>query len=314
MIKLGTADIAALRLSTGEVTRAYLGSSLVFDATPAVKTHTITATIDPTGGGTVTGAGQYQEGASVTLTATPADGYQFMGWQEDGQTVSTDNPYTFTAAGDRALASVFAVASRLPAGYTELQYIHFDGTKTSFSLLQSVVCNTDKLIFQFKPDTVTYSYGGGMLYYNSAYTYSYVINVSAYKSGIVYTLNDNTYKTTLNTTVENTMFDFSFDFLNETYTANGLSMTGYKNARVIGSANRVIGKPYNTTSTTNPGLINSAIGNFYKLEHYRNDELIEEYVPCLSPDNVAGIFEVVSQTFIINTCNNATTITAGPAV
>ncbi len=95
----------------------------VFEA--IIPTYTITAAIEPPEAGTVTGTGRYQQGETVTLTATINEGYSFTGWQENGETVSTDNPYTFTAAGDRALTAAFAEkpASRLPAGYTEVEYI-----------------------------------------------------------------------------------------------------------------------------------------------------------------------------------------------
>lgn len=75
--------------------------------TPEVK-YTVTASIDPAGSGTVTGAGQYQEGASVTIKAEPAEEYEFTAWQENGQTVSEDAEYTFTITGNRALVAVFA--------------------------------------------------------------------------------------------------------------------------------------------------------------------------------------------------------------
>lgn len=50
-------------------------------------------------GGTVTGGGTYELGASVTIQATPAAGYTFSRWVKNGtsQTFSTQNPYTFTA-------------------------------------------------------------------------------------------------------------------------------------------------------------------------------------------------------------------------
>lgn len=45
--------------------------------------YTITVVADPSGGGTVTGGGSYAKGTSVTLTATPADGYTFDGWVDE---------------------------------------------------------------------------------------------------------------------------------------------------------------------------------------------------------------------------------------
>lgn len=82
--------------------------------------YTITATIDPSGGGTVTGAGQYQEGATVTLVATAGNGYDFSGWQEGGQTVSASATYTFTAAANRSLTAAFASIPAFNPAWTQV--------------------------------------------------------------------------------------------------------------------------------------------------------------------------------------------------
>ena len=51
---------------------------------PAPATHTITLTVDPAGGGTTTGGGVYEDGTQITVTATPASGYRFVAWMEEG--------------------------------------------------------------------------------------------------------------------------------------------------------------------------------------------------------------------------------------
>jgi hypothetical protein len=62
--------------------------------------------------GTVTGGGIYNIGDSVTVSATPADGYNFSKWVDENNTlVSTDNPYTFVAATDLSLTAIFLNAS-----------------------------------------------------------------------------------------------------------------------------------------------------------------------------------------------------------
>ena len=129
MLKLGSEDISALRLGGDEVKRAYLGDDLVFDAVPPVTTCTITASIDPEESGAVTGAGLYQVGETVTLTATVNGGYSFAGWQENGATVSTDNPYTFTAEGDRNLTAACKVFS---VEFTVIQTPYVNGGGAAF--------------------------------------------------------------------------------------------------------------------------------------------------------------------------------------
>ena len=49
------------------------------------------------GKGTVIGDGEYIKGSSVTLTASPAEGYDFAGWYVDGKLIMEDATYTFIA-------------------------------------------------------------------------------------------------------------------------------------------------------------------------------------------------------------------------
>ncbi len=46
--------------------------------------------------GYMSGAGTYLAGTEVTITASPKDGYKFLYWVYDNDTVSTDTSYTFT--------------------------------------------------------------------------------------------------------------------------------------------------------------------------------------------------------------------------
>ena len=77
-----------------------------FEAQP--QEYTITVSANPTNGGTVTGGGTYQQGQSCTVNATPASGYTFTNWTENGNVVSTNASYTFTVTGSRTLVANFA--------------------------------------------------------------------------------------------------------------------------------------------------------------------------------------------------------------
>ena len=76
--------------------------------------YTVNVSASPENYGTVTGGGTYDEGAAVTVTATPKDGYIFTGWQENGEKVENAGAsYTFTASADRTLTAVFEQGSGL---------------------------------------------------------------------------------------------------------------------------------------------------------------------------------------------------------
>lgn len=57
--------------------------------------------------GSVAGVGSYYAGDSVTLTATPDEGYEFAGWFKGEEKVSDENPYTFTVNGNITLKALF---------------------------------------------------------------------------------------------------------------------------------------------------------------------------------------------------------------
>ena len=53
-------------------------------------------TLNSTAGGTVSGAGIYNNGTIVTLKATPKSGYEFVGWYSGSTKVSASKNYSFT--------------------------------------------------------------------------------------------------------------------------------------------------------------------------------------------------------------------------
>ncbi len=80
---------------------------MYFTTLPSSQSFTITATANPTNGGTVSGGGAFDQGQSCTLTATANSGYTFTNWTENGNVVSTEASYTFTVNSDRDLVANF---------------------------------------------------------------------------------------------------------------------------------------------------------------------------------------------------------------
>lgn len=88
------------------------------------NTVTITATADK---GTVTGAGTYLKGSSVTLKAAANSGYKFTGWFEGETSVSSEAEFTFTAEGDREITAKFKKRSSGGGSSSSTSYtIKFD--------------------------------------------------------------------------------------------------------------------------------------------------------------------------------------------
>lgn len=71
----------------------------------SVKKVTLSIISSPSGGGTVNGAGVYNYGDVVVVTATPSDNYDFLSFSGDINT--TDNPTNVTMDGDKNVVANF---------------------------------------------------------------------------------------------------------------------------------------------------------------------------------------------------------------
>ena len=70
---------------------------------PAPK-KTVALSASPAGSGTVNGAGQYDAGASATISAVAASGYHFVKWSDN----NTSATRTVTVNSDLTLQAIFA--------------------------------------------------------------------------------------------------------------------------------------------------------------------------------------------------------------
>ena len=76
--------------------------------------YTITANANNNSWGSVSGGGTYNNGATCTLTATPASGYQFQNWKKNGTIVSTNANYSFTVTENATYTATFG---EIPINY-----------------------------------------------------------------------------------------------------------------------------------------------------------------------------------------------------
>ena len=77
------------------------------DCAMVYQTFFVTAVPDDDAHGTVVGSGEFHYGASCTVTATPADGYLFTNWTQNGEVVSYSVSYSFDVTTDVDLVANF---------------------------------------------------------------------------------------------------------------------------------------------------------------------------------------------------------------
>lgn len=275
----------------------------VFEKIPV---YTITATIDPSGGGTVTGAGQYQEGDTVTLVAAPGDGYEFSGWQEGGQTISMSTTYTFTATADRTLTAAFAVARRLPAGYTELEYIESTNGNCIIDTGQKLEPNIDTVI-DFEPLSaptktdamIVWNNYSGVWYSSEWLNYGSLVGVvgsiTSNNSGWK-TINSNTTPRRMIVEMDNNTGVIKADGTAIAFTSKGVYSNASPNVFLLGTPTK--------TATLKARL--------YSCKIHLGSSAARDFVPCKNPSGVVGLYDLVTKVFFKST--TSTEFTAGPAV
>jgi|GEM_PF-1498594 len=79
-----------------------------------INTYTITVAPNVTAGGTVSGGGTFTHGDTVELTATVNSGYAFKGWFENGELISEEPIYTYTATKNQDVVARFSKSGELP--------------------------------------------------------------------------------------------------------------------------------------------------------------------------------------------------------
>ncbi|MFZ4724717.1 MAG: alpha/beta fold hydrolase [Paludibacter sp.] len=75
--------------------------------------YRISAGVNPSASGTVTGAALLQNGQSCTLSATPNSGYLFTSWTENGGVISTNSVISFKVSSNRNIVANFNIMTGL---------------------------------------------------------------------------------------------------------------------------------------------------------------------------------------------------------
>ena len=97
----------------------------VYNATSSTTTYQLSTTVS--GSGTVDpSSGTYDEGSSVTLTATPASGWEFSGWS--GSASGSTNPLAIIMDSNKSITATFVESSTSPTTYQLTTSVSGEGT------------------------------------------------------------------------------------------------------------------------------------------------------------------------------------------
>ena len=86
-----------------------------FVTVPPLPVFSVDLSSSPTIGGLASGAGSFNQDATVTVIATPNTGYTFVNWTLAGVEVSTDANYEFVLTANTTLVANFTA---VPSGFT----------------------------------------------------------------------------------------------------------------------------------------------------------------------------------------------------
>ena len=193
----------------------------------APQQYAVTATVNPTNAGTVTGANTYNYGQQCTLIATANTGYQFVNWTKNGSVVSTNKTYTFTVTESAAFVANFEIitcavtATAIPADGGTIT-----GTNTYNYGQQCTLTATPNVGFNFLnwvKDNNIYSTDASITFTvtedaefiaNFSYiNYEVLTSVNPYNGGTITKVGDNHYGSTVTLTITPAE---NFEFLNWT--------------------------------------------------------------------------------------------------
>ena len=250
--------------------------------------------------GTVSGGGQYQQGQTVTVAAVPAEGYQFVEWREEGQKASVEAEYTFSVERDRSLAAVFAVASRLPVGYTEVEYIESPGVLSGIDTGIKISGNKTKFIIEMEAGNVIRGDSESIL---SSYASDWPLYIArnSKDTQITYRMGNET--KTISVSITGKKIKIILDF------TQGILAVGSRSVSIT---------PFSSIKSNNQFLLRGpAYGSFgikcklYSSQVYTDDTLEREFVPCQDSKGIAGMYDLIGGKFYESAFD---AFTPGPAV
>lgn len=140
----------------------------------AIPTYVLTLNVE--GQGTVTGARQYEEGATATISANASIGYRFVGWRDENGNMSTSDFVTMN--GNRTLTAVFEEYTGPDYGTKYAGTIAADGFIINYDPYLKNASNKVTITFVFNNNFNTY----GAFYTGTGYDNQKSLNANDYSN------------------------------------------------------------------------------------------------------------------------------------
>lgn len=272
---------------------------------PEPVQYTVSLSVDPEGGGTASGGGMFEDDTSVTVSASAAVGYSFVGWQENGTIISSNASFTFTISGNRNLTAVFAAETGLPSSYTELQYVQLHspcgidtgvkqvGNKTRF--VADLECPTNITFYTYIAASLPYLISGNTNYrqFLLMLTEANRIDYDDDTGG--------TYTQYITAPSVGKRLTIDFDFYAGTISVGSVKQSLKKGNYTV-DENIFIGVPQSNWQSTDYKL--------YSVQIYNGTQKIRDFIPCKNSSGTAGLYDLIGRKFYKNSFSGS--LTAGP--
>lgn len=213
----------------------------------------------------------------------------------------------------------------LPTGYTQLDYIQ---SYTTGSWIDTGVYayeyNDDVLRYNFKGCSTLYQLSGGNNYVfgclNGGKRSGNLSLRGTTAAGVSFYLGGNSNPQWINVLMPPVNTDFEVDITANSNDVN--SVSGYINDSLFERATNAFTSSIMPQSTiylghcngTTTGTSKAFVGKMYYFSiGIKDGELIREFIPCINPDGVVGMYDLVGKAFYTNTSDSGA-FTAGNAV
>lgn len=274
---------------------------LVVDAEPGT---TVTAAL----GDTVLTAVADENGTATVILTAPGE-WEIFATLEDKE----KGPFPINALESYRLD----IGSRVPAGYTEVEYISNPNLGYSNNLppIDNPILNA-RIELEISNVTGLGIYIWGTDYYvASGANYQHLMTSVNTKNRIGFAYGTPAKEVFINATNLEERTSIVIDYPNRLFSVNGIEagFAAFGDYKYTALAPVLFGRKYTTqTSSTVSGKSNF---NFHEMKVYQanTENLLFHYIPCVGPDGIAGIYDLVNNNFM-KSSDSTKHFVAGPKV